>query len=112
MDRIVSCLALLFPVVAVAAGALIFGWQLLNWLQTEVWQPMPLDVVLGGLHNWASGWLGLQKVFSWILALPLSIVCGVIGFLVFWAGGVLSTYLYKRAAHAEAKPITPAQSHA
>jgi hypothetical protein len=112
MDRIVSCLAVLFLVVAVAAGALIFGWQLLNWLQTEVWQPMPLDVVLGALHNWARDWLGLQKVLSWILALPLSIVCGVIGFLVFWAGGVLSAYLYKRAAHAEAKPITPAQSHA
>ena len=112
MDRIVSCLALLFLVLAVGAGILIFGWQLLEWLQTDIWLPMPLDLAVGGIRRLGADWLGLQRVYDWVLALPLSILCVAIGVLVFWAGGVLSAYLYKRAAHAEAKLITPAQSHA
>jgi len=112
MDRFVSCLALLFLIAAVALGFLIFGWQILTWLRTEVWQPMPLDVVLGGIHNFAKDWVGLQRVLSWILALPLSIACVVIGFVVFWAGGNLSAHLYKRAARSQAKSVTPAQTHA
>jgi hypothetical protein len=112
MDRIVSCLALLFLVLAVGAGILIFGWQLLEWLRTDIWLPMPLDLAVGGIRRLGADWLGLQRVYDWVLALPLSILCVAIGVLVFWAGGVLSAYLYKRAAHAEAKPITPAQSHA
>ena len=109
MDRVVSCLALLFMIVAVGAGITILSYQIVEWLRTDIWHPMPLDQVLGGIRGYGSDWLGLQRVYDWVLALPLSIMCVVIGFLVFWAGGVLSAYLYKRAAHADAKPITPAQ---
>jgi uncharacterized protein (DUF2235 family) len=112
MDRVVSCLALLFLVVAAATGILIFGYQLVEWLRTDIWHPLPLEVAIGGIRKFGSGWLGLQRVYDWILALPLSILFIVIGFLMFWAGGLLSAYLYKRAARVEAKPITPAQSHA
>jgi hypothetical protein len=73
---------------------------------------MPLEVVIGGVRRLGADWIGLQRVYDWVLALPLSILCIAIGFLVFWVGGVFSAYLYKRAARAEAKPITPAQSHA
>jgi uncharacterized protein (DUF2235 family) len=111
MDRVVSCLALLFMIVAVGAGITILSYQIVEWLRTDIWHPMPLDQVLGGIRGYGSDWLGLQRVYDWVLALPLSIMCVVIGFLVFWAGGVLSAYLYKRAAHADAKPITPAQIH-
>jgi uncharacterized protein (DUF2235 family) len=112
MDRVVSCLALLFLVLAAGAGIAIFSYQLVEWLRTDIWYPMPLGQAIGGIRAIGSEWLGLQRVYDWVLALPLSILCIVIGFLVFWAGGLLSAYLYKRAAHAEAKPITPAQTHA
>jgi uncharacterized protein (DUF2235 family) len=112
MDRVVSCLALLFLIVAAGAGIAIFGCQIIDWLRTDIWHPMPLDVAIGGIRKYGSDWLGLQRVYDWVLALPISILCIVIGFSVFWVGGVISAYLYKRAAHAEAKPITPAQSHA
>jgi uncharacterized protein (DUF2235 family) len=112
MDRIVSCLALLFLIVAAGAGIAVFGYQLVEWLRTDIWHPMPLDAAIGGIRKFGSGWLGLQRIYDWVLALPLSILCIVIGFLVFWAGGVLSAFLYKRAAHVNAQPITPAQSHA
>ena len=112
MDRIVSCLALLFLMVAVGAGIVIFGYQIVEWLRTDIWHPMPLDVGIGGIRKLGSAWLGLQRIYDWVLALPLSIECVLIGFLVFWAGGVLSPYLYKRAAHSAGKQITPAQTHA
>jgi len=112
MDRIVSCFALLFLVLATGTGIVIFGYQLVEWLRSDIWHPMPLDVVIGSVRRLGADWLGLQRVYDWVLALPLSILCVAIGVLVFWAGGVLSAYLYKRAAHAEAKPITPAQTHA
>ena len=112
MDRVVSCLALLFLVVAAATGILIFGYQLVEWLRTDIWHPLPLEAAIGGIRKFGSGWLGLQRVYDWILALPVSILFIVIGFLMFWAGGLLSAYLYKRAARVKAKPITPAQSHA
>jgi hypothetical protein len=112
MDRVVSCLALLFLVVAAGAGVAIFGYQLVEWLRTDIWHPMPLDAAIGGIRRYGSDWLGLQRVYDWVLALPLSILSIVVGFLVFWGGGLLSAYLYKRAAHAAAKPITPAQIHA
>jgi uncharacterized protein (DUF2235 family) len=111
MDRVVSCLALLFLILAAGTGIIIFGFQLIEWLWTDIWHPMPLDVAIGGIRQLGSDWLGLQRVYDWVLTLPLSILCVVIGFLMFWAGGMLSAYLYKRAAHAAAKPITPAQIH-
>jgi hypothetical protein len=111
MDRIVSCFAFLFLVLATGTGIVIFGYQLVEWLRSDIWHPMPLDVVLGSVRRLGADWLGLQRVYDWVLALPLSMLCVAIGFLVFWAGGALSAYLYKRAAQAEAKPITPAQTH-
>jgi uncharacterized protein (DUF2235 family) len=112
MDRIVSCFALLFLVIAAGAGIAIFGCQLVEWLRTDTWHPMPLGRAIGGIRAIGSEWLGLQRVYDWVLALPLSILCIVVGVFVFWAGGLLSAYLYKRAALAEAKSITPAQTHA
>ncbi len=35
-----------------------------------------------------------------------------VGIFIFWLGGVWSAALYKMAAHAQAKTITPAQTHA
>ncbi len=65
-----------------------------------------------GLCSVGSSWIGLQKFFDWLLALPLVIFFYVLGVFVFWLGGIWSAALYKRAALAESKTITPAQTHA
>jgi hypothetical protein len=88
MDRVVSCLALLFLVVAAGTGMVIFGYQFVGWLRTDIWQPIPLDAAIGGIRQF------------------------VVGFAVLGGGGRLSAYLYMRAARAAAKAITPAQVHA
>ncbi len=84
MDRMISCLALLFLIVAVGAGIAIFGYQIIQWLQTDAWHAVPLETVASGIRRFGADWLGLQRVYDWILALPLSILCIVAGFFVFW----------------------------
>ena len=57
-------------------GIFIFGHQLAEWLRTDIWHPMPPDAAIGGIPNLArTDWLGLQRVYDWVLALPLSILC-------------------------------------
>lgn len=112
MDRLVSCTALLLLILAFAVGTGIFGYQCISWLQVGLWHPMPLDLLLGWLRSIGSNWIGLQKIYDWVLALPLVIFFYAIGILVFWVGGVWSTALYTKAARAQAKTITPAQTHA
>jgi uncharacterized protein (DUF2235 family) len=112
MDRIVSCSALLLLIIAVALGTAIFGYQCVTWLHSGLWNPMPLDLLLGSIRLIGSDWIGLQRVYAWVFALPLVIFFYVLGLLIFWLGGVWSAALYKKAAHAQSKTVTPAQTHA
>jgi uncharacterized protein (DUF2235 family) len=111
MDRIVSCTALLLLTIAAAIGTAIFAFQCVAWLHSGLWHPMPLDLLLGGIRSIGANWIGLQRVYDWILALPVVIFFYAVGICIFWLGGVWSAALYKRAAHAQAKTITPAQTH-
>jgi uncharacterized protein involved in cysteine biosynthesis len=58
-----------------------------------------------------TGWIGLQKPYDWLLALPLVMVLYILGFVISWIGGMISAVLYKSTAHAQSKTITPAQTH-
>jgi hypothetical protein len=100
-------------VLASAIGTVILGYQCLTWLHSGLWHPMSLDdLLLGRLRSIGSNWIGLQRIYDWILALPLVIFFYAVGIFVFWFGGVWSAALYKKAAHAQAKTVTPAQTHA
>lgn len=112
MDRFVSCSALLLLVISVAIGTAIFGYQCVAWLRSGLWPPMPLELVLSAIRSIGPDWIGLQSIFNWFLKLPLVIVFYALGVFFFWIGGVMSAALYKKAAHAQAKMITPAQTHA
>jgi hypothetical protein len=59
-----------------------------------------------------SDWIGLQRIYDGVLALSLVIFFYAVGIFIFRLGGVWSAALYKKAAHAQAKTITPAQTHA
>jgi hypothetical protein len=112
MDRIVSCTALLLLVVTWAIGTAILIYQCVAWLHSGLWLPMPLDLLLGCLRSIGSTWIGLRKIYDWVLALPLVVFLYAIGIFLFWVGGLWSAALYKKAAHAQAKTVTPAQTHA
>jgi uncharacterized protein YjbI with pentapeptide repeats/uncharacterized protein (DUF2235 family) len=105
MDRIVSCIALALLALAFAAGTTIFGYQCLAWLQSGNWPPMPLDLALGGIRSMGSDWIGLQRIYAWILTLPLVIALYAAGIVTFWIGGLLSATLYKKAADAQVSTI-------
>jgi uncharacterized protein (DUF2235 family) len=112
MDRAVSCTALLLLIVGALIGTVIFGFQCLTWLHSGIWKPMPLALLLGSIHSIGSSWIGLQMIYDWLLALPLVVVFFALGIFVFWIGGMMSAALYKRAARARDKTVTPAQTHA
>jgi uncharacterized protein (DUF2235 family) len=112
MERFVSCVALLMLIAGFATGTIILAYQCISWLHSGIWHPMPLDLLLGSIRSIGADWIGLQKIFAWILALPLVIFFYVIGTVLFWLGGLWSAALYKKTAHAHAKTITPAQTHA
>jgi uncharacterized protein (DUF2235 family) len=112
MDRFVSCLSLIIMLALVAAGVGLLGYQVLEWLRADAWHSMPLDILLSCIRNWGADWLGLQRVYDWILALPLSLMLILFGLFLFGAGGWLSSYLYRHAALAQQKPVTPAQTRA
>lgn len=67
--------------------ALVIGWQVLHWLQTGEWQPLPFLVALEfiGVNTESAyapkSWIGMAKVARFLLELPMSImvpVCGVV----------------------------------
>ena len=111
MDRIISCTALLLLIIAAAIGTVIFAYQCVTWLHSGLWHPMPLGLLLGWIRSVGADWIGLRRIYQWVLALPLVIFFYAVGIFIFWLGGVWSAALYKKAAHAQAKTITPAQTH-
>jgi uncharacterized protein (DUF2235 family) len=112
MDRLVSCTALGLLVLCLLTGTGIFAFQCVAWLESGAWHPMPLELLLGCVRSVGLGWVGLQNVYDWALALPLVVFFYAVGIFIFWIGGVWSAALYKSAALAQSKTITPAQTHA
>ena len=112
MHRIVSCGALLCFALGAIAGTATLGWRCLSWLETGIWPPAPVDIWFGWLRSIAPGWVGLQSLLAWALALPLWVFCYVSGVVLFWLGGLWSAALYEKAAHSQDKMVTPAQTHA
>lgn len=78
--------------IALLAGflfcAVVLGWQLLHWLKTSQWQPLPFLMALGylGIDTESvyapQSWLGLAKAVQFILELPMSVMVPVCGILL------------------------------
>jgi hypothetical protein len=106
MDRIFSRLKLLcFAIGSLGAGA-IFFYQCLVWLRNGIWIPVSLDMVADFIRSIGSSWIGLQVIFDWVLAFPLSVAAFLLGLILFWFFDVLS-------ARQDASTVTqrPAPSH-
>jgi hypothetical protein len=111
MDRFVSCIALFVLLAALLAGTGTLVFQIVGWLETGHWPIVNLDTAMGWLRHIGSDWVGLQKIWDWVLALPLFVVLYVVGFVLFWLLGVLSASLYRTAARAQMQTITPSQTN-
>lgn len=111
-DQLLSCAGLV---------ALIFGatfmvgtwiYQIGSWLKSGIWPSFPLETIAGSVRYVGQDWAGLQIVYTWLLALPLSLTVFIIGFMIFWRLGLLSAAAYKRRTEREGDIATPAQSQA
>ena len=79
----------------IAVGGLTFAVQCLEWLATAVWTPAPLSNLLVEyeLSYPQIQALGAQKIFDWILDLPMTLVLPVIGaVLVVFGVGTAEQY--------------------
>ena len=88
-------------------GLSLFGYQGILWLQDGIWTEFPLFVVFNFLfentilHQWMvhpESWLGLQKLFSWLLeSVPLSVALMIPGLsiVLFMAGTMVMTMLFR-----------------
>ncbi|HIE42567.1 MAG TPA: hypothetical protein EYP95_05000 [Nitrospinaceae bacterium] len=97
----------MFGVMIFMAGLSLFGYQTILWLQNGVWTEFSLFVVFNflfentALQLWMTqpdSWVGLQKVFSWILeTVPLSFALIIPGFSIalFMAGTLAVAVVYR-----------------
>lgn len=78
--------AMLAASAALALGsALMTAWQVLHWLSTARWVPLPIEAFLSVRP--VTTWAGIQSLIDWYWGLPLSLV--MLGFAaVFFFGAV------------------------
>jgi hypothetical protein len=112
MDRVASCIGLLFGLLGALGCTGILAVQSFYWLSTGLWWPLPLKIAANCLKSIGSDWVGLQTIFDWILRLPLSLAILVVGYSLFWVFGVISAKLYKQQVDARDLVATPSQTHA
>ena len=97
----------LFGVMIFIAGLGLFGYQTMLWLQDGTWTEFPLFLVFNFLfentvlHQWMlqpESWLGLQKLFSWILEytpLSLALMIPGISIALFMTGTLMAVLIYR-----------------
>ena len=84
--------------ICVVRGLVIFGDQVLNWIEGGVWLPSPLlsEVTPQFILFWIENiqWLHAQKVVAWFFAeLPSSVSLVIFGLIVYGIGYLLSSAL-------------------
>lgn len=77
----------LFGALGFLGGIALLGYQAFLWLKEGQWTPMPISVALGKMNidYYAVvdiSWTGAQKIFIWLLDLPLSLGVVVFGGLL------------------------------
>lgn len=60
------------------------GWQTLNWLQTGVWERVPLMLLWRqtGLSPYLTSWVGLQQIIFEALDMPLAFALSAVGAMI------------------------------
>lgn len=111
-DQILSCLGLAVLVVGAVFTIGTWLYQIGTWLQTGLWPSLPLETVASCVRYVGSDWAGLQIVYNWLLALPLSLTVFLVAVFVFWRLGVLSAASYERRIERAGDMATPAQTQA
>lgn len=73
-----------FGIGPIAAGLIVVGYQVLNWLQSGKWTPLSVLSVLRRTHindQWAAlptSWVGVWRILSWTPVSLLLTACGLL----------------------------------
>ena len=84
--------------ICVVRGLVIFGDQILNWIEDGVWLPCPLlyevtpQYILFRIEN--IQWVYAQKIVAWLFVeLPSSVSLVILGLIVYGIGYLISSAL-------------------
>lgn len=111
-DHFLSCAGLAAFVLGTSFMLAVWVYQIAVWLRTGAWSSLPLATVGSRLRSLGQDWPGLQIVYDWFLAFPLSLSGFLVGVVLFWWLGVLSASAYRRQVEHERDLATPAQTQA
>jgi hypothetical protein len=64
----------------------ILGYQASQWLKYGEWPNFPIIMFLEKVNVYPqlTGWVGFDKIYGWILDLPISIIPFLMGVLCIW----------------------------
>lgn len=83
-----AILAYLVSLAVLLTGIGFAGYAALEWLRTARWQPLTINGVLAGwpeTREWVAhprSWLGLHRVVTWILRVPVFVMAMLVGGLL------------------------------
>jgi hypothetical protein len=100
--RLLAWCATLVSLAALVASIIIFGFQVIGWLQTGVWPPIPTSLALELLNNYPPhrlSWVGVQKIIDYLLDLSSVLTCLGLSFIV----GMIARSLHDESYRLERK---------
>ena len=83
--RLSAIVLRVFSLAVLLAGVGFAGYEAVQWLQTARWQPLTVNGALASwpaTREWAAhpqSWLGLHRVVSWFLRVPVFIIVTLVG---------------------------------
>jgi hypothetical protein len=111
VDKKISCLGLLISTALAFSALSILAYQTGQWLLRGTWAAVPLeDTPISFIRDFGKSWVGLQKLYDWLLAMPATLGLALLAFVVFWSFGIWSAKLYERKSTAKGQMATPSQA--
>lgn len=90
--RALGIVIIIIGVVLILSGIVVCGYQIYYWLRHGEWASLPASIVFDKsyLRGLFKDWLGLRKIYLWILhlihGLPLSVVLFIEGIIILIIG--------------------------
>jgi uncharacterized protein (DUF2235 family) len=110
VDKKISCLGLLLGAALAVAALSILAYQSGLWLLRGTWPTVALeDTPASLIRCLGRSWVGLQILYDWLFAIPVTVALALLAFVVFWSFGIWSAKLYQRQSIAKGQVTTASQ---
>jgi len=98
-NKFISGIFFLFGILLILTAAAVVCFQLFLFLQNGAWTTLPIlrliEYTPVQFYAWIlepDSWLGLHKIIYWILDVPLSFFCFILGYLLIKISDLLALF--------------------